>query len=523
MKRIALLLALALIAGTVSGCHYAIIETDPMRVFGLSAQAEGYDLFRSDEPDISYLYDEPVNLTPKPTGSVDPDAAPTETPRPTETPAPTKMPRVQLTPDPVTPVPERTESPTSGDAAASESVIGLHSRDVMGEDTVYNLQVKLQELGYLESEPDGIFGSRTLKALMRFQRDQGLEETGTLDAATRRALAPKPAVTTAPEDTLYNEGAMGYDIRLIHQKLRQYGFSTRALSNRYDEALAEEVTAFQNYAVEYYGTEFDDPVAEVTTAEVVVPRETGGIPDMPALAPEATLRPYHAVDGVVSSDLFSYLLSDRFPLYRQTVQMGDEGDEVLRLQRRLKILEYYYGNITGKYDELTRAAVEALQRMNSYQATGIADGETQRLLYSEGTLVPEAVAQPFYIRVSTKDQRVYVYRWLNGHYDHLVKSMICSTGLYDATPKGVFVSPGHRDGQWHYFVDYHCWAQYAFVITGNILFHSVLYSAKDEDTLRISTLNNLGHKASHGCVRLLVEDAKWIYEHCGEGQVIEVY
>ena len=101
--------------------------------------------------------------------------------------------------------------------------------------------------------------------------------------------------------------------------------------------------------------------------------------------------------------------------------------------------------------------------------------------------------------------------------------MICSTGYGNTTPKGVFVSPGHRDARWHYFAEFNCWAQYAFIIKGSILFHSVIYSGRDESTLRTSTLHNLGHKASHGCVRLMVEDAKWIYEHCGEGQVIEIY
>lgn len=31
------------------------------------------------------------------------------------------------------------------------------------------------------------------------------------------------------------------------------------------------------------------------------------------------------------------------------------------------------------------------------------------------------------------------------------------------------------------------------------------------------------HAASHGCVRLLVSDAKWIYDNCKEGTIITVY
>ena len=541
MKRVCVLLIIVLMASALGGCQYAIVEDDPIRVFGIAALAEGSDLFHQSEPDISYLDDLPADLTPPPSGSPSSDSEPTPTPSPkaTPTPAATLMPKVKLTPEPRR-LPTLTRTPEIGsseviptgepaaeesEAAGGEAFIGLHSRDEEGENQVRKLQERLNELGYLEAEPDGVFGSRTLKALMRFQRDQGLTETGELDDVTRDALYPEPEVTTAPEDVLYAEGAQGHDIRLIHQMLRTYGFSARALSSQLDEEAADEIAAFQTYMVKYYGTEFDDPItADETAPSVESTAGADGIFEMPALTPEATLRPYHPVDGVISRNLFDYLLSDRFPACRQTLQRGDTGDEVERLQRRLMVLNYYYDAITGEFDELTEAAVKAFQATSDLQPTGIADKETQNVLYNLDALLAEPVEKPFYIMVSTKDQRVYVYRWLNGHYDHLIKSMICSTGVgEDATPKGIYVSPGHRDGQWHYFVDYNCWAQYAFVITGNILFHSVLFSQQDEDTMRMSTLNNLGRKASHGCVRLRVEDARWIYEHCGEGQVIEVY
>lgn len=530
MKRIAILLLIALLAEIAGGCDYVIIERDSMRVMGSAALAEGGSLFRFSETDISYLDDEPENMTPSPspTPSGDPgEPIPfEETPEPEYgqliTPVPTKMPKVRVTPEP-------SPSPTP----YTEVVLGLHSRDEAGENKVRKAQERLVALGYLDAEPDGVFGSRTLKALMRFQKDAGLEETGVLDRATRKALYPQPAVTTAPQDVLYAEGSEGQDIRLIHQKLRQYGFSEREAGTVFDEETAEEVTRFQTYAVKWYGTEFDDPMTEpalladttfgdmtIQTADI---KDPFGIPEMPVLAPETTLRPHHATDGAVSQNLYGYLKSDRFPVYRETVQTGDFGEEVERVQRRLKTLGYYENAISGEYDALTEGGIKAFQRRGGLQQTGIADAETQRLLFSQNAPMPASVDQPYYIKVSLDDQRVYVYRWLEDGYDLKVKEMICSTGMGSSTPRGVFVSPGHRDGRWHYFVDFNCWAQYAFVITGNILFHSILYSGKDESTIRMSSVHNLGHKASHGCVRLKVEDARWIYEHCGDGQVIEIY
>ena len=495
MKRLSVVLIVALVAGLLGGCRFAIVESDAIQVMGLAALAE-------DEGEALFDLQE------------EGDAAPVE---------------VEATPAP----------------EESSGLIGLHSRDEEGESGVRKLQEALIRLGYLKVEADGAFGSRTLKALKHFQSDNGLEQTGVLDAATQAALFPEPEVTTAPGDLRYSVGSSGEGVRKLREKLRQYGFSTREALEEFDEMTADEVMAFQTYAVERYGTEFDDPIdpalmlVESSLVESGGPEQTAlaalpeatpepapletALPEMPALAPVATLRPHHAMDGMVSENLYAYLLSERFPVYRSTVQRGDEGIEVQRVQSRLSTLDYYYEEVTGAFDEATVEALRLFQESNRLQATGIADAETQTLLFSKHPVAPEKVDQPFYIKVSLVEQRVYVYRWVDGDYSRLIKTMVCSTGFGNSTPKGIFVSPGRRDARWHYFAEFNCWAQYAFIIKGSILFHSVIFSGRSEATLRRSTLYNLGRKASHGCVRLKVEDAKWIYDHCGAGQVIEIY
>ncbi|UCD81642.1 MAG: ankyrin repeat domain-containing protein [Desulfobacterales bacterium] len=52
------------------------------------------------------------------------------------------------------------------------------------DDTVYEAQKKLNELGYDAGKPDGIWGKKTVEAVKSFQRDDGLPETGQLDALT---------------------------------------------------------------------------------------------------------------------------------------------------------------------------------------------------------------------------------------------------------------------------------------------------------------------------------------------------
>lgn len=49
-----------------------------------------------------------------------------------------------------------------------------------GADVVL-VQMKLKELGYLNSRADGIYGNVTAEAVKAFQADQGLEATGVVD------------------------------------------------------------------------------------------------------------------------------------------------------------------------------------------------------------------------------------------------------------------------------------------------------------------------------------------------------
>ena len=65
------------------------------------------------------------------------------------------------------------------------------------------------------------------------------------------------------------------------------------------------------------------------------------------------------------------------------------------------------------------------------------------------------------------------------------------------------------------------YGQYATRITGPILFHSVPYTQKDKSTLEYWEFDKLGTNASKGCVRLTVEDSKWIYDNCSSGTQVE--
>ena len=62
--------------------------------------------------------------------------------------------------------------------------------------------------------------------------------------------------------------------------------------------------------------------------------------------------------------------------------LNDEGDDVSALQTALTDLCYYSGDVTGRYGEATKTAVEDFQRDFALAVTGVADKATQEAIYA---------------------------------------------------------------------------------------------------------------------------------------------
>ena len=57
-------------------------------------------------------------------------------------------------------------------------------------------------------------------------------------------------------------------------------------------------------------------------------------------------------------------------------------EEVKKLQRRLRDLRYYQGEIDGQYGPQTAEAVSVFQKANALEADGVVGDETRTVLYS---------------------------------------------------------------------------------------------------------------------------------------------
>ena len=129
-----------------------------------------------------------------------------------------------------------------------------------------------------------------------------------------------------------------------------------------------------------------------------------------------------------------------------------------------------------------------------------------------------AAEAEYRIDVNITQNIVTVYRQGAGGVYTAERAFYCSTGA--ATPTGTYKTTNKYE--WRALFG-NVYGQYATRITGHILFHSVPYRTMAKDSLDTQAYNKLGTSASMGCIRLTVEDAKWIYDNCPSGTTVRMY
>ena len=134
----------------------------------------------------------------------------------------------------------------------------------------------------------------------------------------------------------------------------------------------------------------------------------------------------------------------------------------------------------------------------------------------------EQKKSPYYIKVNRYYNTITIYEQDEaGEYTIPMKAIVCSVGSYSRTIKGIF--PLKEKYRWKALMG-DVWGQYSTRIVGGILFHSVYYYENNNPaSLATAEFNKLGKAASHGCIRLTVADAKWIYDNCPSGTLVEIY
>lgn len=128
--------------------------------------------------------------------------------------------------------------------------------------------------------------------------------------------------------------------------------------------------------------------------------------------------------------------------------------------------------------------------------------------------------QKYYIKVNLAANTVTIYsKDKNNEYTKPIKAMVCSVGKATPTSGKYNITYKYR---WLALFG-NVYGQYSTRIVGSILFHSVPYYSTEPNTLKYAEYDKLGTKASAGCIRLTVEDAKWIYDNVASGSTVEFY
>ena len=131
----------------------------------------------------------------------------------------------------------------------------------------------------------------------------------------------------------------------------------------------------------------------------------------------------------------------------------------------------------------------------------------------------------YWVKVNAQANVVTVYKKVDKKWKPY-RAMLCSTGTgkgnsYEATPVGNFRVTSRWD--WGPMVG-GVYARYVVQFYGDFLFHSVPYDEyKNPKSIPAKEYNKLGKDASHGCVRLSLMDAKWVYDNIPRGTKVTVY
>lgn len=205
--------------------------------------------------------------------------------------------------------------------------------------------------------------------------------------------------------------------------------------------------------------------------------------------------------------------------------IGADGYEVYRCvlpDTRFEKLGYttetYYPDIAPE----TQLCAYQVRPIYAGRAGALSDAVTMWSGMEDNVPVPDDVKSStgIVLLVNKKAQITTAYgQDASGKYTVVLRHMLCSTGkVYERTANGKFtIQP--PIGEWKRYPS-GVYVRYPSVYRNGYYFHSPLYSAGKK--IMSYSISRLGTRQSLGCIRLTVNDAKWIYEKCPVGTKVYI-
>ena len=190
---------------------------------------------------------------------------------------------------------------------------------------------------------------------------------------------------------------------------------------------------------------------------------------------------------------------------------AEEGNTEALTQLAIGGINYYYAD--------TKGALKCNTSFTVGNATYYANSDCEVITNSSTSKAQSYSSNSSYlILVNLTEQKTYVFSGSKGAWSP-TKEFTCSTGTSDhPTPVGEYKTT-MRTTYFNSF-GYRCWWATGF-IGGEYLFHSSPYTMTD--TPQICADYTMGRPSSHGCIRMRLDDAKWIYDNIPIGTKVVIY
>lgn len=261
-------------------------------------------------------------------------------------------------------------------------------------ETVTVLTKRLVELDYMDAPTDE-YDDTVATAVGDFQTANGLVRTGVADVQTQQLLHGDDAVTRQAymaafikkyQDVSYKSGDKGDAVKNLQTALAALGYYTASADGVFGEGTRRAVAAYQKAnGLEPTGTADASTLIRLLEGQSVSREE--------------------------------YVAS-------QTATRGDAGANVRAIQDRLRELNYFKGDSTGTYGEMTSRAVARFQAANGITQTGTVDADTYEALFSDSALAAEG------------DGALYLGD--SGDEVYTLQARLSQLGFFVGTPNGAY-------------------------------------------------------------------------------------
>ena len=211
---------------------------------------------------------------------------------------------------------------------------------------------------------------------------------------------------------------------------------------------------------------------------------------------------FNKVNNLIENNAFSEaitIIEDSLKKLDYNIELLNKLEEIKKL--RMNYLEEYSEDSINSNANSAQAMSSFYNKLDSSTInTFDIDSKTDKLVF-----------------VNISEQKTYIYTGNSNNWQ-LEKEFVCSTGIENKeTPIGIFEV--QTRAPWFFASKYGQGGKYYVQFMGNYLFHSIPF-AEDQETILDETL---GEPASHGCIRLDTEDAKWLYDNVLDGSKIIIY